>query len=74
MLILGVDDNVSENFGPYEDNESEEQDIKGDHKNLLGESSDTGSYARDNLSECTLLNGLLANNLSISLKEARFSE
>ncbi len=43
MPILGEDKNTSDNFGLYEDEESiiEEQDIKGDHINLVGESSDT---------------------------------
>ncbi len=52
----------------------EEQEIEGDHRNSVGKSSDTGSHARDGLSGCTPQDGLLANKLSLSLKEVRFSE
>ncbi len=49
--ILEEDDNASGNFGPHEDEEStlEEQDIENDHKNLVGESSDTGNRANEGL-------------------------
>ncbi len=52
MPIPGEDENTSDNFGLYEDEESilEEQDIEGDHRNSVGESSDTRSHARDGLS------------------------
>ncbi len=53
--IPGKDDNTSRNFGPYEDEKStlKEQDIEGDHKNLVGESLDIGSRTRNGLSGCT---------------------
>ena len=53
--ISGEDDNASDNFGPQEDEEStlEKQDIKKDHTNLVGESSDIGSCAKDGLSRHT---------------------
>ncbi len=76
MPILVEYKNTSDNFGLYEDEESiiEEQDIKGDHSNLVGESSDTGSHARDGLSGRTPQDRLLASESSSPLKEIRFSE
>ena len=70
------DDDVSENFGPHKDEEFilEEQEMEGDHRDLVGESSDTGSCARDGLSGYTPQAGLLASELSSSLREVRFSE
>ena len=49
--ILREDENVPENIGPHQDKEStlEEQDNKEDHKNLGGESLDTGSCTSNNL-------------------------
>ena len=40
MSIPGEDDNLSDNFGPYEDEEStpEAQDIEKDHRDLVGKS------------------------------------
>lgn len=40
--MLREDDNVLENFGPHIDEKSlsKEQDIKEDHRNLTGKSSD----------------------------------
>ena len=48
MPMPGEDDNASDNFGPYEDEGStpEAQDIEGDHRDLVGKSSDTRSRAR----------------------------
>ena len=48
MPMPGEDDNASDNFGPYEDERStpKTQDIEGDHRDLVGESSDTRSRAR----------------------------
>ncbi len=76
MPIPGEDDNTSDNFGLYEDEEFilEEQDIESDYRNLVGESSDTGSHARDGLSRRTPQDGLLASESSSSLREVRFSE
>ncbi len=75
-LIPGEDENTSENFGLYEDEESilEEQDIERDHRNLVGESSDTGSSVKDGLSRRIPQDGLLTSELSSSLREVRFSE
>ncbi len=41
---------------------------------MVGESSDTGSHARDSLSERITQDGLLASELSPSLREIRFSK
>ncbi len=73
--ILGEDDNTSGNLGSHEDEEStlEEQDIEGDHRNLVGESSDTRSRVRDGLSGRTPQAGLLESESSSSLREVRFS-
>ena len=48
MPMPGEDDNASDNFGPYKDKGStpEAQDIEGDHRDLVGKSSDTRSRAR----------------------------
>ncbi len=74
--ILGEDNNTPGNLGPHEDEESilEEQDIERDHRNLVGESSDTGSRARDGLSGRTPQAGLLGSESSSSLKEVRFND
>ena len=72
--ILGEDDNVSKNFRPHKDNKLEEQNIEADHRNLIGESLDTGSRAKDGLSRRTPQDGLLISESSASLGEVRFSE
>ncbi len=74
MPIPEEDNHTSENFGSHEDDKSEEQDIERDYRNSVGENSDTRSCARDSLSRCTLQDRLLANELSVSLKEVKFSE
>ncbi len=76
MPIPEEDENTSDNFGLREDEESilEEKDIEGDHRNLVSESSDTVSNAKDGLSGRTPQDGLLARELSSSLREVRFSE
>ncbi len=63
-------------MGPHEDEKSTlaEQDIKRDHRNLVGESSDTRSHARDGLSGRTPQAGLLGSESSSSLREVRFSD
>ena len=70
------DNNVLEKFGPYKDEEStlKEQEMEGDHTNLVGKSSNTGSRARNGLSGHTPQAGLLANESLSSLREFRFSE
>ncbi len=64
--ILGEDDNVSGNLGPYKDEQfiPEEQDIEGDHRNLIGESSDTESRAKEGLSGRTPQARLLGSESS----------
>ncbi len=75
-LIPGEDENISDNFGLHEDEESilEEQDIEGDHRYSVGKSSDTGSHARDGLLGRTPQDRLLASESSSSLREVRFIE
>ena len=76
ILILGEDDNISENFRPHENKEStlEKQDIEGDYTNLIGKSWDTGNCPRDGLSRRILQDELLAKESSSSLTEVRFSK
>ncbi len=51
MVILGEDENTSNNFRLHEDEEFilGKQNIEEDHRNLVSKSSDIGSYARDGL-------------------------
>ena len=72
--ILEKDDNALENFVSYENDESEEQDIKKDHRNLVGKSSDTWICIRDGLSVRIPQDGLLVSESSAILREVRFSE
>ena len=51
----------------------EEQDIEEDHRNLGGESLDTGSCARDSLSGRTLQTRRFGSELSSFLRKVRFS-
>ena len=74
ILIAREDVNASKNFRPHKDDESEVYDIERDPRNLIGKSSDTKSSARYGLSGCTSQYGLLASELSASLKEVRFSK
>ena len=76
MLILGKDDNASENFGSHEDEKSilEEQDIERDNINLVNKSSDIGTCVRNGLFRCTPQDRLLISKSSSSLREARFNE
>ncbi len=63
-------------MGPHEDEESTlaEQNIEGDHRNLVSESSDTRNRARDGLSGHTPQVGLLGSESSSSLREVRFND
>ena len=76
MPIPRENNNASENFKPHEDEKStlEEQNIEGDHTNLVSENSDIGSYTRNGLSGHTPQDWLLASELSSSLREVKFSE
>ena len=73
ILMRGEDDNASDNFEPYEDEDSKSkvQNIEEDHKNLVGKSSDIRRRAREGR---TPQDELLGSELSSSLKEVRFSE
>ena len=73
MPMPEEDDNISDNFGPYEDEEStpEAKDIKKDHRDSVGKSSDTGSRIRVRR---TLQDGLLGSKSLSSLREIKFSE
>ena len=48
MPMPGKNNNASDNFRPYKDEESisKAQDIEKDHRNLVGKSSDTGNRAK----------------------------
>ena len=73
MPMLREDKNASDNFCSYEDEEwiPEAQDIEKDHKDLVGESSNTRSYARI---AHTPQDGLLGSESLSSLKEVRFGK
>lgn len=76
MSILREDDNVSENFGSYEEEKSllKKQVIKEDHRNLVGKSSDIGSCIRDILSGHTPQDGLLTSESLSFLREVSFNK
>ncbi len=52
----------------------EEQDIERNYRNLIGKSSDTWSHIKDSLLGHTSQDRLLVSELSLSLREVRFSE
>ena len=56
MPMPKKDDNASKYFGPYKKEEYilDKQNIEEDHRDLVGESSDTKNRARDSLSGRTL--------------------
>lgn len=54
MLIPREDNNILEIFGLYKNDKLEKQDIEADHRNLIDESFDTKSGAKDGLSGITL--------------------
>lgn len=68
------DDNILEYFGLYQNKKYtlNKNNIEKHHKNLISKNSDTESCAKYNLSGRTLQNGLLANRLSLFLREIRF--
>lgn len=67
---------VLQYFGPYENKKYilDKQDIKGDYKDLIGKSLNTGSRVRNSLSGRTPQEELLASELLSSLREVRFNE
>ncbi len=73
--IPGKDDNISENFGPHEDEEStlKEQDIEEDYRNLVDKSLDIGSCTKDSLSGRISQAGQFGSGLLPFLREVRFS-
>ena len=73
MSMLEKDDNVSDNFGSYEDGNSilKVQEIKGDHKYLISKSSDTWSYTR---AGGNFQDWLFEIELSSSLKKFKFGK
>ena len=76
MPMLRKDDNASVYFEPHKSEEYtlNEQDIERDHRDSMGKSSNTRSFARDNLSGRICQDGLLASKSSLFLREVRFSE
>ena len=76
MPMLRENDNLSENFGSHKGEKStlEEQKMEGDYKDLVSKNSNTGSRARDGLSEYTPQAGLLASELSSSLRQVTSSK
>lgn len=75
-LISGKNENILDNFGLHEDKDFilEEQDIKGDYRNLVDKSSDTESHIRNGLSKWTTQDRLFASESLLSLIEIRFSK
>lgn len=67
--ILEEDDNTLNNIGSYENKKSipKKQNIEKNHIKLASKSSDTGSRARDGLSEYTPQDRLLVRESSASL-------
>lgn len=63
ILMLKKDNNTLEYFGPYKDGKYilDQHDIEKNHNNLVGQSSDTGSCAKNNLSELNLQDKFLAS-------------
>ena len=74
--IPGEDENISENVGLYEDEEStlEEQNIEVDHRNFRSESLDTRSYAKDGLLGRISQAELFGSESSSFLRKVRFCD
>lgn len=76
-FILVEDNNASDYFMYYDEKkyllDNKKQDIKKDQKNLINKSSDSKSV-KNMLFRHTHQNGLLANELSLSLKEVQFNK
>lgn len=70
------DDNASKNFGFYKNEKSilKEQNIEGDHEDLVDKSFDTRNCAKDSLSRHTPQNRLYASKLSSFSRKVRFNE
>lgn len=76
MPMLEEDDNQSNNFEPHIDKKSALKglNIEQNYINLVSESLDTGSRARNILLRCTPPDKLLGNELSSSLREVKTSD
>lgn len=70
------DNIICENVKYYENKKStlEKEDIKRNHRNYIGKSSDTRNYTQDGLLEHIPQDGLLISLFLSSLREVRFSE
>lgn len=66
ILMPGEADNLFDNFESHKDEESrlEKQNIKDNYRDLVGESSDAGSYTRDMPSKQTPQDRLLGSESS----------
>lgn len=76
MLIAGEDNNVSDNFNTYLNKKFilDEQDIEKNYKDLVDKNVDTQSCTRDELLKYTSQDRFLVYELSLFLKEIKFSE
>lgn len=76
MAIVGEDDNLSNNFGLYRYKKlaQERSDIRKDNIDLVSKSSDTKNYVRVMSLVYIPQDGLGENDLSLSLREVRFSD
>lgn len=76
MPMVGEEDNLSDNSGPYKDEKHalEEPDIEKDDKDLANDSLDTRNHARNMLSGYTTQDELLRSVSSWSLRAFRSSD
>lgn len=76
MLIPGEDDNTLENFGPNKNYKStlKKQNIEKDYRNLIEKSLDTRNHVKNGLSGYTYQDRLFTYELSLFLKEIKFSK
>ena len=76
MPMPREDNNILKYFELHKDKKYklDKNNIKGDHRDLVGKNSNTESHARDNLSRRISQDKLLVNELLSSLTEVRFSE
>lgn len=76
MPMPEKDNDVLENFGPYENKEPilKEQEIEKDQRNFVRKSLNTESFTREVLSEHIFKAELLASILLLFLKKVKFGE
>lgn len=74
MLIVGEDNNQSDNLGSHKDDEPslKESNIEKDNMDLIYKSLDIESHARHILSEHTTYDRLLRSKLSLFLTKVKF--